>query len=67
MCVSLLFLNAVMLHPLITVTATACERVPRVAVDVFRKIKKGVKRAAAVKVDIIMKSEAQLAGLAATI
>lgn len=56
-----------MLHSLITVTATACERVPRVGVDMFRKIKKRVKRAVRVKVDIIMKSEAQLTGLAATI
>lgn len=60
-----------MLHSLITVTATVCQRASERAcvrlVSVFRKIKKRVKRAARVKVDIIMKSEAQLAGLAATI
>lgn len=36
-------------------------------VDVFCEIKKRVKRAARVKVDIITKTEAQLPGLAATI
>lgn len=36
-------------------------------VDVFCEIKKRVKRAARVKVDIIIKTEAQLPGLAATI
>lgn len=56
-----------MSRSLITVTASVCARVPCVCGDVLCEIKKRVKRAARVKVDSIIKAQAQLAGLAATI